>query len=185
MGGDQFSAIQTLFRIFSNVTAITPTAPAPMALRPAPLVAVQPDLPAPSPRVPNLPPTALSPRVTIVPPVFNPNKPPNHPASPAPVRAVPSTRVTSPAPVPVIIEPDRQEQFFNRVITFGHVPVCLSPTVVRLAPNYIMLSRSANSSNRKSKPTLSLTRPAVRRSNIGTSSVAMTAPPGSRHSPTI
>ena len=37
LGNDQLSAIQALSRIFSNVTDIPPTAPAPKALRPSPV----------------------------------------------------------------------------------------------------------------------------------------------------
>ena len=156
-----------------------------MALHPAPPVAVQPYLPAPSLRVPNLPPTALSSRVTIVPPVFTPDKPPPTlcllPQSKT--RHVQGCRPQHQDPP--LSNPTATTQFFNRVITFGHVPVCLPPTVGRPAPNRVMLPRSANYSNKKNKPTFLLTQPAVMRSNIGTSSVALTAPPGSRHLPTI
>ena len=84
-----------------------------MAPRPAPPVAVQPDFPAPSPKVPNLPPTAISPRVTILPSVFTPDKPPNQPVSPAPVLPAPCTKAPSPALIPAILEPDRDDPVYQ------------------------------------------------------------------------
>ena len=75
LGDNQFAAIQALSSIFSNVTVIPPTAPAPMAPHPAPAVAFQPDYPAPSPRVPKLTPTAFPPRVTILPAENSHNNP--------------------------------------------------------------------------------------------------------------
>ena len=127
LGDDKFAAIQALSRIFSNVTAIPPTAPAPMAPRPAPPVAVQPDLSTPSPRVSTLPPTALYPRVTIVSPVVTPYKPPPHPVSPATIRSAPCTRGPSPAQRPAIIEPNRDDPVFqSRYHLWPHT--CLSPS---------------------------------------------------------
>ena len=84
-----------------------------MSPRPTPPVSVNHDLPALSLRVPNLPPTTLSLRVTVFSPVFTPNKPPPHPASPAPVRAAPWMRGLSPAPGPASIETDRDDPVFQ------------------------------------------------------------------------
>ena len=186
LGNDQFAAIKTLSRILSNVTAIPPTAPDPMTPRPSLPVVVQPDLPAPSPRVPKLPPTALSPRVTIVPSVVTPYNPPPPTLCLPPKskphhlrgcrtqhRDLPSSNLTN------------TTQFFNRDIAFGHVPVRLPTNVGKPAPNRVMLPCSSNCSNKKNKPTSPLTQPAVRRSNIGTSSVSLTAPPRSRPSSTV
>ena len=54
LGDNQFTAIQTLSHIFSNVTASPPTAPDLKAPLPSPAVVFQPDCPVPSPRVPKL-----------------------------------------------------------------------------------------------------------------------------------
>ena len=187
LGDDQFSAIQTLFRIFSNVTDIPPTAPSPIEPRPAPPVAFQTDCPTPSTRLTKLPPNALPPRLTILPSADTPDKPP-----PLPTLCLPSHSETHHVQG---VRPQHQDlpssnltvttQFCNRAITYGHVHFRLPPTVGKPAPNRVMLPRSATCSNKKNKSTSSLTQPAVRRSNIGTSSVALTAPPGSRPLPNI
>ena len=107
LGDDQFAAIQTLSRIFSHVTASPPTAPALKAAQLSPAVVFQPDCPEPSPRMPKLAPTALPPRVTIVPSAHIPNNPQPKPVSITSVRTC--TRGLTPAPTPAIIEPDRDD----------------------------------------------------------------------------
>ena len=79
LGEDQFAAIQTLSRIFSNITENPLTEHAPKTPRPAPTGALQTDCPAPSPRVPTLIPPELSPRVTMVPATLIPDNLPHKP----------------------------------------------------------------------------------------------------------
>ena len=81
--------------------------------------------------------------------------------------------------------PTMTTQFCNRAITCGLVPVRLPTTVGKPELKGVMSPHLSTFSNNKNKPTSSSTQPAVRRSNIGTSSVAPTATPGSRPSPTI
>ena len=83
---DQFSSIQRLSRIFSNVTAGPPTAPAPNAPLPAPDFVFQTYCPALSLRVPELTPIVFPSMVTIVSTANIPNTPP------------PSTCVYRPSP---------------------------------------------------------------------------------------
>ena len=94
----------------SKVTAGTPTAPALKASRPAPEVLVQPDCPTLSPRVPKLTPTALPPRVTIVPSTHIPDNPPPKPVSITPAGT--STRGSK--PVPTHLQPCTRTAPYNR-----------------------------------------------------------------------
>ena len=106
LGGDQFSAIQTLSRIFSNVTASPPTAPTPKAPRPSPAGALQTYCYAPSTRVPNITPPASPPRVTMVPATHIPDNPPPKPVAITPVKC---KRKLNPVPTPAIIKPERDD----------------------------------------------------------------------------
>ena len=81
--------------------------------------------------------------------------------------------------------PTMTTQFLNLAITCGLVLFRLPTTIGKPAPKRVMLPRLATFSNKKNKPTFSSNHPAVRRLNIGTSSVALTATLGSRPSPTI
>ena len=107
LGEDQFSDIQTLSRIFSNVSENPPTENTPKTPQPAPAGALKKDCPAPSSRVPTLTPSALSPRVTMVPPTLTPN---NNPPKLVPITPVRCIRWPTPTPTPEIIEPDRDDQ---------------------------------------------------------------------------
>ena len=106
MGNDQFSTIQTLSRIFSNVTENPPTVNTPKKQRPAPAGALQTDCPAPSPRVPTLTPPALSLRVTMVPANLTPYNPPPKPVPITPDQCI---RRPTPTPTPASIEPGRDD----------------------------------------------------------------------------
>ena len=110
LGDDQFSAIQTLLRVFSNVTENTQTAPAPKAPRPAPADALKIDCPAPYLRLPTLTPPELTPRVTMVPATQIPN---NSPPKPVPIAPAQCIRQPTPTPTPAIIEPKHDYPVLN------------------------------------------------------------------------